>query len=330
MISPDAAGAVSLPGAATLRDYVEDLTATDVRILPGSDGTYWARYPDRVARRVPLLHTAIPEPGEVDRAMRATGALMATFLTTPHDGHLANAWLYLCADNEYTLETRPSEMQRNVRRGLRDLSIVPVTGDELLEHGSRAFCDTRERNGLDDGTVAQFRRYFGYHVGRPGRAFLGAWKDGTLVAFLAMVRVDDWMEFISFSMSSTLAHRPNDALIYTALSHYLVTQKCRVVSYGVSSVQAETSAAGLHRFKRKLGFEAIPVHRAFVVHPALRPLANRVTLNAAHTLVNRILRFRPREPRLKKLGGVLACMLGARWMMEAAEGRLPRETSTDS
>jgi hypothetical protein len=271
-------------------------------------------------RRLPTFDTATPSDAEVDHALRATGALMASYVTEPDEHHAANAWRYLCSDHEYSLSKLAPAMRRNVRRALRELTIAPLSSMELLAHAGPAFCDTRRRNGLDDGTPGGFRRYFTYRgrVDRSGTTYLGAWKDGQLAAFATVLHIDDWAELRCFSMSSMLRHRPNDALLYIALSYYLSGRHCRVVSYGLSSIQADTSAAGLHRFKRKVGFDASRVHRAFVLHPSIRPFANRMTLTAAHWTVNGALRIRQRDRHLKKLGGVLACMLGATWMMEAA------------
>ena len=106
-------------------------------------------------------------------------------------------------------------------------------------------------------------------------------------------------------MDALLNLRPNDALFFYALSHYMTERACRVVSYGLSSIQAESNRTGLHTFKTKVGFEARPVHRAFALHPLLRPFANRLTLWG----VNTALRFMPRDRHLKKAGGVLTYIL---------------------
>ncbi len=66
------------------------------------------------------------------------------------------------------------------------------------------------------------------------------------------------------------------------------------------------SNAGLHIFKKKVGYEARPVYRAFALHPLLRPLANRFTLWSLNTA----LRLKPEDRHLKKAGNALACMLG--------------------
>jgi hypothetical protein len=314
------AASLSLPDGCSLSTYVDYLRATGFHVSPGSQGTYWASFGDRVAWRLPMFCVGTPDRSEVDHAIRATGTLAATYLMEPAERHAANAWLYLCGEQGYSLEMRPPEMQRNVRRAMRELTITPLSPEEVLTHGAPPFCDTRERNGLDDGTPDHFRRDFRSHVHRPGRAYLGAWKNGQLVAFLTILHVDDWMEleFGCFSMTAALTYRPNELLMHLALSKYLLERKCRIVNYGLSSIQAQSGAAGLHRFKRKIGFLPRPVHRAFVLHPLLRPLANRATLTVAHGLVNGALRLKPRNRRLKQMGGMLACMLGATWMMRAA------------
>ena len=313
---------VAMPPGATLSEHAADLRASGVRVCEGSDGTLWVASPDRVAWRVPVFSVAKVDPAEVDRVLQRTGAVIASYLTEPAFADPANAWLYLCADDQYSLALRAPAMRRNVRRALRELTIRPASSAEVLAEGMTAFCDTRRRTGLDDGTASGFRRTFAFkpHSECAGRAYLGAWRDGRLAAFLTILQVDDWVELGCFSMDSMLRYRPNDALLYVALSHYLTERRCRVVSFGLSSIQASTNAAGLHRFKLKVGFAPRPVHRTFVLHPSIRPFATRATMTAAHWAVNGMLRLRPRNGALKRFDGMLACMLGATWMMHAADG----------
>lgn len=312
---------LSLAAGATLRAYIEDLRAVGVPVWSGRDGAPWAAFDPHAVRQVPSFHVGRPDPPEIDRMLRRTGALVAAYVAEPDEQRAANAWLYLCSDAQYSLRKLAPAVQRNVRRALRDLTIAPLTTGELFRHGGPAFCDTRRRTGVQGDTIAGFQRSFAQSnpTERPGRAYLGAWKDGQLAAFLTCLHVDDWVELGCYSMDSMLCHRPNDGLLYTALSHYLTQQKCRVVSFGLSSIQADSNIAGLHRFKRKLGFDVRPVHRAFVLHPALRPLANRVTLTAAQWTAHGVLRLWSGDRRLKKLGGMLACMLGTASTMHAAE-----------
>ena len=312
--------ATAQPGVATLSEYAAHLAGSGVRVFPGDDGLFWTSYESGTLMRLPTFHVGPTGAGEVARVLRAAKKAVASYLIEPDAKHPANAFLYVCADPEYALEKLPSAMRRNVRRGLKELTITPFGADELQRHGLEAFCDTRRRTGVSDGTPEGFRAYFAARSHLPEVSYLGAWKGDELAAFLTIVRVDDWAELGCFSRDAFLQYRPNDTLMYSALAQFLGGGECRLVSYGLSSIQAESNAAGLHRFKLKVGFEARPVHRAFVTHPTLRPLANPLTLAAAHTGVKAALRLRPGDRRLKKAGGMLACMRGETWMMAIAAG----------
>jgi hypothetical protein len=306
----------------SVTDYATDLAKIGVRILPGEPGTYWAGYETGALMRRPTFHVEPPDPDEVRRVLWHGRAAVASYLLEPDEHHPSNAWLYICTDQAYALEKLASNGRRDVRRGLRELRIAPLTPEELLTDGVQAFCDTRRRVGLSDGTPEEFRQRFTAHARLPEHVYLGAWRDNQLAAFLSIIEVDDWVEFEGcFSMDALRQYRPNDTLIYSALSHYLVERKYRLVSYGLSSIQAESNTAGLHRFKMKVGFEARPVHRAFVAHPLLRPFVNQLTLWS----INAALRCRPGDRRLKKAGGMLASMLGDTSGLEAAARSMSEE-----
>ena len=123
-----------------------------------------------------------------------------------------------------------------------------------------------------------------------------------------VTQVDDWAEIEgSFSRQEFLRWNPNDALIYYVLEYYLRQRKCRLVSIGLSSVESTGKEAGLHAFKRKVGFtaEPVPIGRS-CFHPLLRPLANSLTLACMRGAMRVFPRYRP----LRKAEGVLAAMLG--------------------
>jgi hypothetical protein len=211
------------------------------------------------------------------------------------------------------LEKLGSAMRRNVRRGLKELEIARLTAEQLLTQGYQAYCDWLRRSGLRKQTREDFCDQITRRARCPAHVFLGAWKDGEIASFLSLTELDEWVEIDGcFSTDALLNSRPNDALFFYALSHYMQNASCRAVSYGVSSIQADSNKDGLHTFKTKVGFEAIPVHRVFVLHPVLRPLANRITLWG----INTALRLKPGERALKKAEGMLASMLG--------ENRLPQ------
>jgi len=307
--------------ARSLAEYAADLASSGVQVLPGAPGTFWTRHESGAMVRRPTFHVGPPASGELREVLLHGRAAVASYLVEPDERHPANTWLYLCTDHDYSLEKLSGKMRRETRRGLEEFKISCLTPDQLLAHGVQAFCDTRRRNGLSDGTPEEFYRLFSAEAKLPEIVFLGAWRDNQLAAFLTITEVDDWVELGNYSMDALRQFRPNHALFYSTFFHYLVERKCRLVCGGLSSIQAVSNAAGLHIFKKKVGYEARPVHRAFVAHPLLRPFVNPLTLWG----VNTVLRFRPGDRRLKKAGGVLACMLGDTSTLEAAGSSTSQE-----
>jgi hypothetical protein len=296
-----------------IAEYAAGLARHGVRIVPGASESFWIRHEVGAMLRVPTFHRAPPTAHELGQVFWRGPAAVVSYLVDPDERHPANAWLYLCRDRAYALDKRSRSMPRNVRQGLKAFRITPLTLEQVLASGFQAFNDTLHRVGLSGGGPEEFHRSFAWRAKVPGHVFLGAWKDAHLVAFLSIIEVADWAEIEgSYSQDVWLPLKPNDALLFTALSQYLMGGRARLVSYGLSSIQAPSNEVGLHEFKTRVGFEALPVHRAFRLHPLLHPLANRLTRWG----VNSVLRVSPGNRRLKKVDGVLAALSG--------EHRLPR------
>lgn len=108
----------------SMTEYAADLASSGVRILPGAAGTYWADLSGAMMR-IPTSHLAPPTVQEVRQVLWRGRAAIANYLLEPDECHPANAWLYLCTDQAYALEKFAPEMHRNVRLGLKKLTITP-------------------------------------------------------------------------------------------------------------------------------------------------------------------------------------------------------------
>ena len=290
----------------SLAEYAAELADSGTQVFGRTSADFWVRYESWASMRIPTFATRQPSPTAL-RELLWRRALVVSYLLEPDRDHPPNAWLYVCRDRGYSVEKLAPAVRRNVRRGSRELRIEPVTTDRLIANGFQAFSDTRGRVGVSDGTREVFTRRFEARGRSRGHVFLGAWHHEELVAFLSITAVEDWAEIEGcFSSNATLGLRPNDTLMAAALTDYLAARRCTLVSYGLSSIQAVSNAAGLHEFKTKVGFEAKPVHRAFVAHPLLRPLVNSVTQRG----VGAMLALTPGNRLLKKCDGMLSTMLG--------------------
>jgi hypothetical protein len=135
---------------------------------------------------------------------------------------------------------------------------------------------------------------------------------------MAVIVVDDWVAIEgSFSTDNDRVFCPNDGLAHFLLRHFLAEGRSATVTYGLSSVQECDQCGGLHNYKRKVGFEAQPVHRAFVLHPMIRPFASPWALRS----VKAIKEMFPGNRLVKKVGGVADMLLGNRALVSIGEGR---------
>jgi len=286
-----------------ISEYCKHLRAGGSKVVPGSERTLWVSHERFSMVRQPACALHVPLQDEIRGVFKQTHTAVLSFVVEAADTRLANSSLYVCTDLEYSLGSLGRGARYDTSRGLNEFNIRFMHESELLRLGKRAYCDTIARVGLS----ADSREPFDVRFRRPlsETCYLGALKGDRLAAFLLVTEVDDWISLAGYSANEFLPLRPNNALIYHAVRYYLIEKKFRVVSYGLSSVQAVSKAEGLHQFKVKMGFDSIPVHREFVFNPLLRPLVNR----ASWKLLNGMLRFSPQHPVLKKAEGAMRMAL---------------------
>jgi hypothetical protein len=280
-------------------EYCEQLRVGGGKVLVGSENTLWVSHERFSMLRQPAFALHLPPKEEIKSVFRQSHAAVLSFVVRPTEAWVANSCNYICTDTEYSLEKLGRGARYDIRRGLSEFEMKFLNQPEILRLGERAYCDTLARTGLSAEHRETFKIAFGRP--RPDRRYVGAMRGNQLAAFLVVTEVDDWVSIGGYSANEFLPLRPNNGVIYYAVHHYLIERRFRVVDYGLSSIQADSKAAGLHNFKLKMGFESVPVHRAFVVNPLLRPFANSVSWR----LVNRMLKFSPQHPMLKKAEGAL-------------------------
>jgi len=295
----------SSPGI-ELSEYTSALARAGERILQGSSGTFWQMVEMRSLMRRPDFCLDVPSADEVRRVLWKARSPVATYIRFPDDQHPQNAWLYVCRDQGYGLANLGANVRRDIRRALRAFRIEFIDHSTLLKHGAECYCETRARAGLSDGTYGHFTQMYEGFGRNSAHQVLGAWAGDTLAAYMTLTVVDDWVDIYAYAANEHLNGCPNNGLIHFALDYFLVQQRFRLVNYGLSSIQEVSKAQGLHAFKKKVGFECVPVHRAFVFHPVLRPLANSLTLHGLRFCR----RLRPGSPFLRRAAGMLATYLG--------------------
>jgi len=297
----------------TAQEYVEDLRRQGKKAFLEKDRVFWQESERLALERHPLFCSDVPLPREIRSLLWRSCSLVAAYVMPADDAHPVNSWLYLCENRDYSLECLASPARRKARRAMRVFRYEFIEPATLLAHGARPFCDTRTRVGLSDGTPQLFQKYAASLIANPAYQFVGAWCGDQLAAYLWILMVDDWAAVAGCAANEHLRSYPNNGLLHFALDYCLTQGRCRVVSYGLSSIQEVNRTATLDYFKKKVGFEARPVHREFQFHPLIRPLVNPLT----YWVVRGCSKVCPHSRTLRKAAGMLAACLGKSLCMDA-------------
>lgn len=289
-----------------MQEYIQTRRSLGQIITEGAGNTFWRDYGRRVVMRFPDPTLTPPSRSELSLALHKHRAYIASYNCEPDPTHPANAVLYLCRDHSYCLENLGTNARRDARRALRDLRIEAVDWNTLEDKGERAFRETRERFGLTDGTREHFQSRVGHFLRNPAHHVIAASHESNVLAFATVRLIDDWAEIEGmFSANEGRQHCPSNGIVHILLERCLRSLHCRWVSYGFSSIQDHSRADTLHQFKQKVGFEALPVHRAFVMRPWMRPAANALTLKIVRAAAHR----NPSNKVLHAAEGMLSAML---------------------
>jgi hypothetical protein len=288
----------------SITEFANALNREGRTVSIDESGAYWRRGEGGSLVRMPVFDLSVPDPAKVDRLFHESHAPVISYVVEPDEHHPPDATLYLCRDRSYSMDKLGKKVRFSIRKS-EILRIEWLDKETFLKHGFAAFGDSRSRNGLRDGTREAFQQNYRSWFDNPANGVLGAWKEDCLVGYYTTTVVEDWVEIGGHSTNDGLIFNPNNGLVHHLLTEFLVERKIRVVSYGLSSIQESSKADGLHHFKVKVGFEAIPVRRIFLPHPLLRPFVSRLSLAIGH----RAMHLFPGNRVLRKGCGVLARLI---------------------
>ncbi len=288
------------------QEYCAALEHGGTKIFPGSRGSFWLRSEWGAFERHPVFGVEVPEAAEINRIFWKNWTLVVSYLLPADSGHPANAWLYVCADKNYELEKLGTQARRNIRRALRRFRFEYCDVETLRTNGEHIFCQTRSRVGLSDGTTQNFKRLCDSVAKNPGYRILAAWDGEVMAAYMLAICVEDWITFSAYAGNDHLNSCPNEGMIFHIMQQFFRDGNGSIVSYGLSSIQDADNVVTLDYFKKKVGFEARPVHRVFVFHPLIRPLINPIS----YWVVRKLAALWPRNRLLRKGLGLIAIQLG--------------------
>lgn len=161
----------------------------------------------------------------------------------------------------------PKRKQQKIKQALRTLTIQlidridPWLGDMLAAnvatagrtgHGKPAEYYTQNRDAWEKFMRTEFSL--------AGREWWGAFHEGRLIAYYYIYVIGRVLHVSAAKSNTEFLHlAPNDALVYTIVSHHSAQRDCDQIIYGDWSPETES----LNDFKRRFGFEVrrLPVYR---------------------------------------------------------------------
>jgi len=248
--------------------------------------SYWHSEGVRALQAFPYHWTIHPDEGELMHLLRWTKTLSLRYSASADTplGYISyHGMLDKCP---YEIETLGKWARKNVRRGLRNCSVEPISFAELAEKGWGLHCDTLLRQGRGRTLTCKDWSKLCLSAGElPGFEAWGARVQNTLAASVITFILDDCCYLLyQQCRREYLSAHVNNALGFAVTRIMLRKETVRSVFYGLHSLDAPPS---VDEFKFRLGYSAKPVRQRVVFHPLCSPLVNPWThalLRAARSL----------------------------------------------
>lgn len=284
----------------SMKEYYSEVRGSGIDAVKGDNNYLWIKYEGLSAIRFPEFNTSKPTKEEISRVFKELKCLLLNYTLLPENKY-ANSKLYNCTNNDYELQQLSKNARRDIRIAQRNLQFGFASWQEILDCGLKAFADTRMRVGLSDGNEKSFRRRFTQFRKNQAHKVVAAWLDKEIIAFMSLIVMQDFVVIQgSFSTNDHKKFCPNNGLVDFVNNYFLKVKGFSTVCYGLSSVQENTGEEGLHLYKVRVGFEAIPIQRVFILHPLIAPFKGIIRL-----LFRWLKYLLPENRPIKKASGIL-------------------------
>jgi hypothetical protein len=273
------------------------------RIVRGC-GAIWYAGADGFLMSLPYQAMLNPDPRELRRLIRETGALGARFPSASWNG--LESGLYVMRGRDYDIDSVHAEHRPLVRRGLQYFYVRPATKAQLLSQGWALNCSAMARQGRYDPELGDRRRWetlVEAAFACTEISFPAAFCGPRMAAYMVTCREQRWLHILhQMSRHEDLDNCPNHALTYAVTSQAAGDPSLDAICYGYLP---QRGTGGLHDYKMRFGYEIVPHRSAIQLHPVLDSVLNCRVARAAV----RAVRGLRREKR--QLGTIQAVLEGA-------------------
>jgi len=266
--------------------------------------SYWYEASPRVYQAFPYHWTIQPTEDELLQLLRQNRAIGLRYSTSVDKpiGRISYHAVY--DQSHYTLDDLDRRTRQNIRSGLKNCRVEPISFERLATDGWLLEMDTVDRQERRTKLSEQtWRKRYLSAADLPGFEAWGALVEDRLVASLLTFQMEDCCEMISQQCHRDyLKVRANNALCFVVTQTMVSRTGTRSIFYALHSLDAPPS---VDEFKFRMGYVAKPVRQRVVFHPWLAPVFNGIS----HAAVKQLLRRYPDRPTLAKAEGMLSFYL---------------------
>jgi hypothetical protein len=265
-----------------------------------TDSSYWYEASSLVYQAFPYHWVIQPSEDELSGFLRQNQVIGLRY-STPVAAPVGLISYHVVFDGpSYTLDGLDRRSRQNIRKGLKNCRVEPISFERLAEDGWLLEKDTQDRQGRRvNQSEGAWRKRCLAAVDLPGFEAWGALVDGRLVASLLTFQMDDCCEMISQQCHRDyLRARVNNALSFVVTEEMVNRPGTRSIFYTMQSLDAPVS---VDQFKFRMGYTAKPIRQRVVFHPWLPSVSNSV----GQTVIKQLIRLQPSNPNLPKIQGFL-------------------------
>ncbi|MDA8306129.1 MAG: hypothetical protein M0Z81_04790 [Deltaproteobacteria bacterium] len=262
--------------------------------------SYWFDQGPRAFQAFPYHHLIHPGERELKDLLLKEKAVCIRF-SAPIDSGLGALSYHMTYESpDYDLRMLDRRSRQNIRKGLSNCCIEPISLERLSAEGFALEVDTLQRQARNLNISRNgWRKKFLSAVKLPGFEAWGALVNGHLGASLFTFQMDDWCYMLHAQCDRQyLPLRINNALSYVVTKTMMERNTVNSVFYSLHSLDASSS---VDQFKLRMGYTAKPVLQCVSFHPCLSIFLNSFT----HYILSRLVRKYPGRDLLSKSEGLL-------------------------
>jgi hypothetical protein len=267
--------------------------------------TYWHSEELRVYQAFPYHALIEPSKEELADMFFAHGAIALRY-STPADSAIGLMSYHAVHDKpSYDINSLGAWARKNVRRGLKNCVIEPISVQRFVDEGWALRSDTLDRQGRHFRMSREtWKRRYLMLAELKGFEIWAALVQGRLGAFLVTVQMEEVCYFLYQQCHRDyLREHVNNALTFVVTQTMIQRPGIRCVFYGTHSLDAPAS---VDEFKFRMGYRAKRVRQRVIFHPYLLPFVNRIS----YWLLKRMGEWMPASRHLAKAEGMFRFYLG--------------------